>query len=117
MQWVKLYRSGTVQVEPRAERSTDLLADLLLTKLLLLGQGWRDQDDADRLRYDSSFGLANGASSTGVHSATHVMVRIPCEISLYVFETRNIFSAMPVIVDSQAQPSSPRPPQNPVASQ
>ena len=27
------------------------LADLLRTSLLLLGQGWRDQDDADRLRH------------------------------------------------------------------
>ena len=28
------------------------LSDLLRTHLLLLGQGWRDQDDADRLRQD-----------------------------------------------------------------
>ena len=35
------------------------LADLLRTSLLLLGQGWRDQDDADRLRHDPSFRVAN----------------------------------------------------------
>ena len=35
------------------------LADLLRTSLLLFGQGWRDQDDADRLRHDPSFRVAN----------------------------------------------------------
>ena len=35
------------------------LADLVRTSLLLLGQGWRDQDDADRLRHDPSFRVAN----------------------------------------------------------
>ena len=35
------------------------LADLLRTNLLLLGQGWRDQDDTDRLRHDPSFRVAN----------------------------------------------------------
>ena len=35
------------------------LADLLRTSLLLLGQGWRDQDDADRLRHDPSLRVAN----------------------------------------------------------
>ncbi len=35
------------------------LADVLRTSLLLLGQGWRDQDDADRLRHDPSFRVAN----------------------------------------------------------
>ncbi len=35
------------------------LADLLRTSLLMLGQGWRDQDDADRLRHDPSFRVAN----------------------------------------------------------
>ena len=35
------------------------LGDLLRTSLLLLGQGWRDQDDADRLRHDPSFRVAN----------------------------------------------------------
>jgi len=35
-----------------ASRVTYPLADLIRTHLLLLGQGWRDQDDADRLRQD-----------------------------------------------------------------
>ena len=35
------------------------LADLLRTSLLMLGQGWRDQDDADRLRHDPSLRVAN----------------------------------------------------------
>ena len=35
------------------------LADLLRTNLLLLGQGLRDQDDADRLRDDPSFRVAS----------------------------------------------------------
>ncbi len=40
--------------DPRkGDRVTYPLADLLRTVLLLLGQGWRDQDDADALRYDA----------------------------------------------------------------
>ena len=35
------------------------LTDLLRTSLLLLGQGWRDQDDADRLRHHPSLRMAN----------------------------------------------------------
>ena len=35
------------------------LADLLRTRLLLLGQGWRDQSDADRLRQDPSLRVAS----------------------------------------------------------
>ena len=35
------------------------LADLLRTSLLMLGQGWRDQDDADRLRHDPSLRVAS----------------------------------------------------------
>ena len=36
--------------DPRdADKVTYPLADLLRTVLLLLGQGWRDQDDADKL--------------------------------------------------------------------
>ena len=35
------------------------LGDLLRADVLLLGQGWRDQDDADRLRHDPSFRVAN----------------------------------------------------------
>ncbi len=34
------------------------LAELLRTTLLLLAQGWRDQDDADALRYDPVFRLS-----------------------------------------------------------
>ena len=34
------------------------LAELLRTRLFTLGQGWRDQDDADKLRYDPAFRLA-----------------------------------------------------------
>jgi hypothetical protein len=37
------------------------LSDLLRTHLLLLGQGWRDQDDADRLRQDPALRVANSS--------------------------------------------------------
>src|SRR5512143_3016082 len=37
---------------------THSLSELLRTHILLLGQGWRDQDDADRLRHDSVLRLA-----------------------------------------------------------
>ena len=37
------------------------LSDLLRTRLLLLGQGWRDQSDADRLRQDPSLRVASRA--------------------------------------------------------
>ena len=37
---------------------THPLSELLRTALLLLGQGWRDHDDADRLRDDAVFRLA-----------------------------------------------------------
>ena len=47
-------------VDPRDPNTiTYPLADLLRTNLLLLGQGWRDQDDADRLRHDPSFRVAS----------------------------------------------------------
>ena len=59
-------RTGIVEwmtgrlVDPRDPNTiTYPLADLLRTNLLLLGQGWRDQDDADRLRDDPSFRVAN----------------------------------------------------------
>ena len=59
-------RTGIVEwmterlLDPRdANTITYPLADLLRTNLLLLGQGWRDQDDADRLRHDPSFRLAS----------------------------------------------------------
>ena len=35
------------------------LEELLRTQLLLMGQGWRDQDDADRLRDDPSLRVGN----------------------------------------------------------
>ena len=35
------------------------LSDLLRTRLLLLGQGWRDQSDADRPRHDPSLRVAS----------------------------------------------------------
>src|SRR5216684_2788876 len=37
------------------ELITHPLSELLHTALLLLGQGWRDQDDADALRHDAVF--------------------------------------------------------------
>jgi hypothetical protein len=40
------------------ELITHPLSELLNTSLLLLGQGWRDQDDADTLRNDAVFRLA-----------------------------------------------------------
>ncbi|MDE0332834.1 MAG: transposase, partial [Nitrospinae bacterium] len=61
-----LERTGIVEwmtrrlVDPRDPNTiTYPLADLLRTSVLLLGQGWRDQDDADRLRHDPSFRVAN----------------------------------------------------------
>ena len=59
-------RTGIVEwmserlVDPReANTITYPLGDLLRTNLLLLGQGWRDQNDAERLRKDPSFRVAN----------------------------------------------------------
>jgi len=43
------------------------LADLLRTHLLLLGQGWRDQDDADRLRQDPALRVSNSLSEALRH--------------------------------------------------
>ena len=46
--------------DPRKpELITYRLSELLRTHLLLLGQGWRDQDDADRLRQDPGLRVAN----------------------------------------------------------
>jgi len=39
-------------------RITHPLAELLLTRILLVGQGWHDQDDADTLRNDSAMRIA-----------------------------------------------------------
>lgn len=49
--------------DPRnGDMITYTLADLLRTSLLLLGQGWRDQDDADALRDDAGLRLAASGS-------------------------------------------------------
>lgn len=42
----------------KPERITHPFPELLRTSLLLLGQGWRDQDDADALRHDAALRLA-----------------------------------------------------------
>ena len=50
-------------VDPRdPDKITYPLADLLRTALLLLGQGWRDRDDADALRDDAGLRLAAGTA-------------------------------------------------------
>ena len=47
-------------------RITHPLMELVRTHLLLLAQGWRDQDDADELRQDAALKLAvSGRKSTG----------------------------------------------------
>ncbi len=58
----------------KGDRVTYPLADLLRTSLLLLGQGWRDQDDADALRYDAGLRLAaSGArGTTPLSDETHL---------------------------------------------
>ena len=51
---------GERLLDPRdAYTITYPLANLLRTNLLLLGQGWSDQDDADPLRHDPSFRVAS----------------------------------------------------------
>ena len=44
------------------------LSDLLRTRLLLLGQGWRDQSDADRLRQDQDHGPVGARRPQGLAS-------------------------------------------------
>jgi len=61
--------------DPRdADKVTYPLADLLRTVLLLLGQGWRDQDDADAFRHDAGLRLAaTGArGTTALCGETHL---------------------------------------------
>ncbi len=61
--------------DPRkADRVIYPLADLLRTVLLLLGQGWQDQDDADALRYDAGLCLAARGSRgvTPLSTETHL---------------------------------------------
>ena len=60
-----LQRSGIIPwmvarlADPRAsDQVTYPLAELLRTVLVLFGQGWRDQDDADALRFDPAVRLA-----------------------------------------------------------
>ena len=50
------------------------LPELLRTRLLLLGQGWRDQDDADALRYDPAFRLSTSCrrSTTPLDQERHL---------------------------------------------
>ncbi len=53
---------GRLHDPRKGDRVTYPLADLLRTVLLLLGQGWHDQDDADALRYDAGLRLAASGS-------------------------------------------------------
>ncbi len=53
---------GRLHDPRKGDRVIYPLADLVRTSLLLLGQGWRDQDDADALRHDP--GLRLGASGS-----------------------------------------------------
>ena len=50
------------------------LAELLRTRLLLLAQGWRDQDDSDALRYDPAFRLSASCrrSTTPLEQGRHL---------------------------------------------
>ena len=66
-------------VDPRDSNTiTYPLADLLRTNLLLLGQGWCDQDDADRLRHDPSFRVANDSRrGTGCLEQDRVLASQP----------------------------------------
>jgi Transposase DDE domain group 1 len=50
--------AGKLVDSRKPELITHPLGELLNTSLLLLGQGWRDQDDADALRDDAVFRLA-----------------------------------------------------------
>ena len=53
---------GERLTDPRdPSRVTYPLADLIRTHLMLLGQGWRDQDDADRLRLDPALRVAHSS--------------------------------------------------------
>ena len=53
--------SGRLHDPRRQELITYPLSDLLRTHPLLLGQGWRDQDDADRLRQDLGLRVVKSA--------------------------------------------------------
>lgn len=61
-----------------ASRVTYPLADLIRTHLLLLGQGWRDQDDADRLRQDPALRVArSSARGQGPLDEGHLLASQP----------------------------------------
>ncbi len=59
------------------------LAGLLRINLLLLGQGWRDQDDADRLRHDPSFRVANDSRGTAALEQERVLPSQPTMSRLF----------------------------------
>jgi hypothetical protein len=62
----------------RCHLVTYTLADLLRTVLILFGQGWRDQDDADALRYDPALRLAvSGERGTTPVAAEHHLASQP----------------------------------------
>ncbi len=65
---------GRLHDPRKGDRVIYPLADLLRTSLLLLGQGWRDQDDADSLRYDAGLRLAASGSrgTTPLSAETHL---------------------------------------------
>lgn len=52
------FLSGRLKDDRDADRITHPQRELLATTLLLMAQGWRDQDDADALRHDPLFSLA-----------------------------------------------------------
>ena len=72
--WLKaVARSATPEFDPLSA------ADLLRTRLLLLGQGWRDQSDADRLRQDPSLRVASQTRrGTAARRATGWRHSRPC---------------------------------------
>ncbi len=62
----------------RPELITYPLAELLRTHLLLLGQGWRDQDDADRLRQDPGLRVSSSGRRGAVPlDEDHVLASQP----------------------------------------
>jgi hypothetical protein len=54
--------AGRADDRRNANRVTYPVADLPRTARVLLGQGWRDQDDTDALRYDAGLRLATSSS-------------------------------------------------------
>jgi Transposase DDE domain group 1 len=65
---------GERLVDPRKpEFITHPLSELMRTSLLLLGQGWRDQDDADALRDDAALrlGVSNRRGTAPLETREH----------------------------------------------